>query len=150
MLLQATCTQLDNIDLQVFFFLRLYSFWGEAILKQILFKVPCWIMSLFMEMWLFTCIHKNLSSFSTNYNWTDQISNHGHDKTGRFKYMLHPIRCNKSIIKKEGLQNLSRENGLIPFLWIMKSQPHRLHGGKSCPDRMWSLGRKLPKNYEKK
>ena len=101
-----------------------------------------------MEMWLFTCIHKNLPSFSTNYNWTDQIYNHGCDK--KKKYMIHPIRCNKSIIKEEGLQNPSWENGLIPLLWVMKSQSHRLHGGKSCPDRRWPLGRKLPKNYEKK
>ena len=102
-------------------------------------------------MWLFTCIHKNPTSFSTNYNWTDQISNHGHDKKKKNNNnMIHPIRCNKSIIKEEGLQNLSWENGLIPLLWVMKSQPHRLHGGKSCPDRMWPLGRKLSKNYEKK
>lgn len=76
-LLRASCTQLDNVDMQVYVS---DSTWEEARLRQILHKAH--LLSHFTTQKC-GCLHtfnKKLTSFPTGYNWTNQICSQWHDR----------------------------------------------------------------------
>lgn len=119
-------------------------FLGEARLRQILYKVPLLSHFIFHGNVVF-CIHSIRICPLSQQVITGRIKfvTMAMTKMSGLNNMHHSIRYNKSVIKEERLQKFSQENSLIPLLWVLKSKPHRLHGIKNYPHRVWPLRRQL-------